>query len=86
VKNGVVVPNVPLPEGAFVEVRVINSPIEVPPELQEEFDAWDRASAKGFETVERLVQEGEGDAQKGKCGRCGFPLRRAVHRPENGPR
>jgi len=40
VKNGVVVPNVPLPEGAFVEVHVIHGPIEVPPELQEEFDAW----------------------------------------------
>ena len=43
VKNGVVVPNAPnlLPEGAFVEVHVIHGPIEVPPELQEEFDAWD---------------------------------------------
>jgi hypothetical protein len=39
VKNGVVVPNVPLPEGAFVEVRVIHELIEVPAELQEEFDA-----------------------------------------------
>ncbi len=35
VKNGVVVPNMPLPEGAFVEVHVIHGPIEVPPELQE---------------------------------------------------
>jgi hypothetical protein len=50
VKNGVVVPNAPLPEGAFVEVRVINGPIEVPPELQEEFDAWNRASAKALES------------------------------------
>jgi hypothetical protein len=30
VKNGVVVPNAPLPEGAFVEVHVIHGPIEVP--------------------------------------------------------
>ena len=28
VKNGVVVPNVPLPEGAFVEVRVIHGPMK----------------------------------------------------------
>jgi hypothetical protein len=63
VKNGVVVPNVPLPEGAFVEVHVIRGPIEVPPELQEEFDAWDRASANALELVERLAREGEGDAK-----------------------
>ena len=51
VKNGVVVPNAPLPEGAFVEVHVIRGPIDVPPELQEEFDAWDRASAQALESV-----------------------------------
>lgn len=62
VKNGVVVPNAPLPEGAFVEVHVIHGPIEVPPELQEEFDAWDRASAESLNLVERLAREGEGDA------------------------
>ena len=64
VKNGVVVPNAPLPEGAFVEVHVIHGPIEVPPELQEEFDAWQRASAKSLELVERLAQEGQGDAKR----------------------
>jgi hypothetical protein len=61
VKNGVVVPNAPLPEGAFVEVHVIHGPIEVPPELQAEFDAWNRASAEALELVERLAQEGEAD-------------------------
>jgi hypothetical protein len=64
VKNGVVVPNAPLPEGAFVEVHVIHGPIAVPPELQAEFDAWNRASAKALELVERLAQEGEGDATR----------------------
>ena len=64
VKNGVVVPNAPLPEGAFVEVRVLGGPIEVPPELQEEFDAWDRASAESLELVERLAREGEDDAKR----------------------
>jgi hypothetical protein len=63
VKNGVVVPNAPLPEGAFVEVHVISGPVEVPPELQEEFDAWDRASAASLELVERLA--GEGDDKSG---------------------
>lgn len=64
VKNGVVVPNAPLPEGAFVEVHVIRGPIELPPELQEEFGAWDRASAEALELVERLAREGEGDAKR----------------------
>jgi hypothetical protein len=57
VKNGVVVPNAPLPEGAFVEVHVVHGPIEVPPELQEEFDAWDRAGANALALVERLAED-----------------------------
>ena len=61
VKNGVVVPNVPLPEGAFVEVHVIHGPIDVPPELQAELDAWHLASAQALELVDRLAQEGEAD-------------------------
>jgi hypothetical protein len=64
VKNGVVVPNAPLPEGALVEVRVLRGPIEVPPDLQAEFDAWDRASAEALELVERLAREGEDDAKR----------------------
>jgi hypothetical protein len=61
VKNGVVVPNAPLPEGAFVEVCVINGPIEVPPELRAELDAWQLAGAESLELVERLAQEGDVD-------------------------
>jgi hypothetical protein len=57
VKNGVVVPNAPVPEEAFVEIRVINAAIEVPPELQEEFEAWDGASANALELAERLARE-----------------------------
>ena len=49
----VVMPNVPLPEGAFVEVHVIHGPIEVPPELQEELEAWQLAGANALELVER---------------------------------
>ena len=59
VKSGVVVPNAPLPEGAFVEVHVIHGPIEVPPELQAELDAWQLAGAETLEMVECLAQEGE---------------------------
>ncbi|HKB38953.1 MAG TPA: hypothetical protein VKD72_21095 [Gemmataceae bacterium] len=59
VKNGVVVPNGPLPEGAFVEVRVVSGPIDVPPELQAELRAWQQASAEALKLVERLAREGE---------------------------
>jgi hypothetical protein len=59
VKNGVVVPNMPLPEGAFVEVHVIHGPIEVPPELKAELDAWQLAGAEALELVERLAREGK---------------------------
>jgi hypothetical protein len=64
VKNGVVVPNAPLPEGSFVEVHVIHGPVEVPPELQEEFDAWERAGAGTIELVERLAEEMEADDER----------------------
>lgn len=58
VKNGAIVPNVQLPEGAFVEVSVIHKPLEVPPELQAELDAWQLAGAEALELVERLANEG----------------------------
>jgi hypothetical protein len=64
VKNGVVVPNAPLPEGSFVEVHVIHGPIEVEPELQEELDAWQLAGAQALELVERLAREGEVDEKR----------------------
>jgi hypothetical protein len=59
VKDGRVVPSSPLPEGARVEIRLCDTPPEVPPELQAEFDAWQRASADALELVERLAQESE---------------------------
>jgi hypothetical protein len=58
VKNGVVLPNAPLPEGAFVEVHVVNGPTDVPPELQAELNAWQQAGAESLELVERQAPEG----------------------------
>ncbi len=55
VKDGVIVPDAPLPEGARVEIRVV--PLEMPPELQEEFDAWNRASDHALEMFERMLEE-----------------------------
>lgn len=59
VKNGVVVPNAPLPEGAFVEVHVGRGSIDVPPELRAELDAWERASAQALDLVEQMAREKE---------------------------
>lgn len=60
VKNGIVVPNGPLPEGAQVEIHVSDAP-DVPPELQEELLAWQRASANALDLVERLARESAAD-------------------------
>jgi hypothetical protein len=57
VTNGVVVPSSPLPEGAQVEIHLIASRPQNPPELQEEFDGWERAGAGTIEMVERLAEE-----------------------------
>ncbi len=64
VTNGVVVPSAPLPEGACVEIRLQPVRLEVPPELQEEFDAWERAGAGTVEMVERLAEEMEADEKR----------------------
>jgi hypothetical protein len=51
VRDGRVVPDTPLPEGARVEVRLVGPPAEVPPDLQAEFEAWGRASDRALELV-----------------------------------
>ena len=64
VRNGVVVPDSPLPEGAPVEIRVMGGTVEVPPDLQAELAAWQQAGADALELVERLAKEG-GTYEKG---------------------
>jgi hypothetical protein len=51
-----------LPEGVQVEIRVYESTLDMPPDLQAELTAWQRASA--LELVERLAEEDSGHAQK----------------------
>ncbi|MFO0970673.1 MAG: hypothetical protein U0793_34470 [Gemmataceae bacterium] len=63
VTNGVVVPNSALPEGAQVEIHLPVRP-EVTPELQEELDGWQRASAGTLEMVERLAEEMEANEKR----------------------
>jgi hypothetical protein len=57
VRQGLIVPSSPLPEGMRVEIRPADPPRDVSPELQAEFEAWDRASADSLELVERLPRE-----------------------------
>lgn len=64
VRDGRVVPDTPLPEGARVEVRLVELPPEVPPELQAEFEAWGRASDRALELVEGVAPEGAADAAR----------------------
>jgi hypothetical protein len=64
VKDGLIVPSVPLPEGAQVDIRLREEPLEVPPELQEELQAWQRGSANALEMVERLAQEMEANEKR----------------------
>jgi len=61
VQEGRVVPDSPLPEGARVEIIIPETQLSVSPELQLEFDAWDRASADALDLVERLARAGESD-------------------------
>ena len=63
VTNGVVVPSSPLPEGISVEIHLPVRP-EVTPELQEEFDGWERAGAGTIEMVERLAEEMEANEKR----------------------
>jgi hypothetical protein len=64
VRDGRVVPDAPLPEGARVEVRFVGLPAEVPPDLQAEFEAWGRASDRALELVDGPAPEGGADAAR----------------------
>lgn len=64
VTNGVIVASSPLPEGALVEIRVQPIKPAVPPELQEEFDDWDRAGAGTVEMVEALAEKMDADEKR----------------------
>jgi hypothetical protein len=55
VRHGRVVPDTPLPEGARVEVQVVEPPPEVPTDLQAEFEAWVRASDRALDLVEGVA-------------------------------
>jgi hypothetical protein len=57
VRNGVVVPDSPLPEGVRVDMTISTREVVVPPELQAEFDAWNQLSDRALIEFEKMLQE-----------------------------
>lgn len=57
VRDGLIVPSSPLPEGTRVEIHLCESQSVLPPDLAAEFSAWDSASARALELIERLADE-----------------------------
>ena len=64
VKEGIVIPKSPLPEGIAVEILVVDSHSEVPQELQAELEAWQQAGANSLQLVEELALEEEGNEKR----------------------
>ena len=63
VKEGKIIPDSPLPEGLKVEITLPDQVHVVPPELQDEFDAWARGSGEALALVERIAAEGTVDEE-----------------------
>jgi hypothetical protein len=64
VRNGQVVPNMPLEEGSFVRIEVIHGPLAIDPEIQEELDFWMNAGGASIEELERKLDEEDDDAPR----------------------
>jgi hypothetical protein len=58
VREGKIVPEIPLPEGLEVQIMLPEATLVVPPELQAELDAWSPGSAETLALVERLAEAG----------------------------
>ncbi len=60
VKDGVIVPDASLPEGARVEIVLSEtSRVDVPPELQKEFEQWYAGSDRALDAVDWLARGDE---------------------------
>ncbi len=57
VKNGIVVPqnDTPLPDGAHVDIIIGHA--DVTPELQSEFDQWEKASDEAWAIIDQWETE-----------------------------
>lgn len=59
VKDGVIVPSSPLPEGAEVEIRLAETQtviVEMNANAQTEFEAWQQANAEALGSVGKAVE------------------------------
>ncbi|MCI0685300.1 MAG: hypothetical protein L0Y71_24645 [Gemmataceae bacterium] len=63
VKNGLVIPQTPLPEGARVQIVVDTEAPALPPDLQAEFDAWALGSGEALAAFERQLDADASHAQ-----------------------
>ena len=61
VKEGIIVPDSILPEGARVEIRLPDTVPHVSDELRAEVEAWGRASDDALALVEHLAAGGPSD-------------------------
>jgi hypothetical protein len=64
VKDGLVVPASPLPEGASVRILICEASEEEEQALQEELNAWRMAAANSLEMVERMLEENAADEKR----------------------
>ncbi len=64
VKEGKIVPQMPLPEGLQVQITLPEETVLVPAELETELDVWSIASAEALSLVERLAEPGTGDEDR----------------------
>jgi hypothetical protein len=61
VRDGVVVPEKPLPEWARVEIRVVGVFMaDLPDDLREELEAWQLAAAESLARFEQMLDAEEG--------------------------
>lgn len=58
VQGGIIIPQTTLPEGTIVQITVRDT-TTMPPDLQEEFDAWAIGNAGSLELVEELAEAGD---------------------------
>lgn len=64
VKDGLIVPASPLPEGASVRIVIGESSEDEERALQAELEAWRMAAANSLDVVEQMLEESEADEKR----------------------
>jgi hypothetical protein len=63
VKDGLIIPQSPLPEGARVQIVVASGTEMLPADLQSEFDSWSLGSAEALQAFEQQLDSDASHAQ-----------------------